>query len=386
MTHNRILVFSTDDHLHPAGGAEQAFGNITERLPHIEFDLICAKLRKEVSGYEKVKNVNIHRMGFGIPKVDGIILALFGHFCAQKLMKKNRYDLMWSMMASYGAFSAVRVKQKTGLPFLLTLQEGDALEYIYNRVKYVRKSFNRIFQSADGIQAISHFLLNWGREMGYKGDLGRVIPNGVALDAYTKVFDAKDIDEARRSFGFPSQAFILYSASRLEKKNGVGDIIEALPLLPQHVCLVVCGGGSLEGVFRARIAVLGLESRVKLLGFVEPHKLPLLLAASDTFIRPSLSEGLGSAFLEAMGGRKIAVGTNAGGIPDFLKDGETGFMVDIENPKSIAETMLRIMALNTEEKNAILDRAERMVRETYNWDFVARDMEQMFNQVIVCKQ
>ena len=156
----RILIFSTDDHLVPAGGAEQAFGNITQRLPHIEFDLICAKLRKNVKDFEKVGNVNIYRMGFGIPKVDGFILALFGHFCAYKLMRKQRYDLLWSIMASYGAFAAVRVKKKTGVPLLLTLQEGDSFDYIYNRVRFVRKSFNNIFASADGIQAISNYLLN----------------------------------------------------------------------------------------------------------------------------------------------------------------------------------------------------------------------------------
>ena len=62
----RVLVFSTDDFLYPAGGAEQALGNIVKRLPDVEFDLICAKLRRGVKGYERVGNVSIYRMGFGI--------------------------------------------------------------------------------------------------------------------------------------------------------------------------------------------------------------------------------------------------------------------------------------------------------------------------------
>jgi glycosyltransferase involved in cell wall biosynthesis len=375
----RILIFSTDDHLVPAGGAEQAFGNITQRLPHMEFDLICAKLRKGVKDFEKVGNINIYRMGFGIPKIDGIVLALFGHFCAYKLMRKHKYDLIWSIMASYGAFAAVRVNKKTGIPFLLTLQEGDSFDYIYNKVKFVRGKFNEIFKSADGIQAISNYLLNWGREMGFTGSEGKVIPNGVAVDAFTKEFSADEIQAKRASFGFKEDAFVLITSSRLEKKNGVKDVVDALALSHPDVCFVICGSGSLESDIREQVKRLGLEARVKFMGFMDPKELPLLLKASDAFIRPSLSEGLGNAFLEAMAARIPTIGTNAGGIPDFLEDGATGFMVGIEDPASIAKAVERIRALPHDEKEAILARAKALVIEQYNWEVISRDMESMFN-------
>lgn len=377
----RILIFSTDDHLVPAGGAEQAFGNIAKRLPHIQFDLICGKLRKGSKPYEVDGNITIHRMGFGVPKIDGIILALFGHYCAYKLMKKHQYDLLWSIMASYGAFAAVRVKKKTGTPILLTLQEGDSFEHIYDRVKLVRNSFNEIFQTADGIQAISQYLLRWGREMGYKGTNDKVIPNGVAVDVFTKDFDPQVIRENRSSFGFPEDALILITSSRLEKKNGVGDVVAALAKLPEHVCFVVCGSGSLEEGIRKQVHDLGLEKRVKFMGFVDPQELPLLMKSSDIFIRPSLTEGLGNAFLEAMAAEIITVGTNAGGIPDFLVDGETGFLVEIENPESIARTIEKIAALDQETKARIQDKAKALIVERFNWDVVARDMEEMFNTI-----
>ncbi len=377
----RILVFSTDDHLYPAGGAEQAFGNISERLQHIEFDLICAKLRKGAKAFEKVKNVNIYRMGFGIPKVDGFILALFGHFCAFKLMRVNRYNCIWSIMASYGAFSAVRVKKKTGIPLLLTLQEGDAFEYIYERVKRVRKQFNEIFYQADAIQAISTYLLAWGREMGYKGNVGVVIPNGVAIDAFTQTFSDEETARTRKSFGFAEGAFILITSSSLEKKNGIGDVLRALSLLPAHVCFVICGSGSLDARLRQYVDSNGLGARVKFMGFVDPKELPLLMKASDAFIRPSLTEGLGNAFFEAMAARIPVIGTPAGGIPDFLTDGETGFVVGIQDPLSIVAAVERVMTLSREEKEALLNRSERLVRERYNWNRVSKEIEMLFNEI-----
>jgi glycosyltransferase involved in cell wall biosynthesis len=379
---NRILIFSNDDHLYPAGGAEQAFGNITERLPHIEFDLVCAKLRKGAKNHEKIKNVNIFRMGLGIPKVDGVILALFGHRLAYTLMKKHEYNLVWSIMATYGAFPAVRVKKKTGLPFLLTLQEGDSFEYIYDKVRFVRKQFDEIFETADGIQAISNYLLGWGKEMGYQGNYGRVIPNGVAIDAFTKDLPDEMVEKQREAFGFPPEATILFTSSRLEKKNGIGDVIEALNKLPKEFCFVVCGSGSLEEKLKEQVGRNGLQERVRFMGFVDPSELPLLMKASDIFIRPSLSEGLGNAFLEAMAARMITIGTNAGGIPDFLEDGKTGFMVGIEDPESIVTTLIKVRNLDSEAKEQILNTAEKMVREAYNWDVVAKDMEKMFSDLI----
>jgi hypothetical protein len=226
MKYNRVIIFSTDDHLYPAGGAEQAMGNITERLPHIEFDLICAKLRKGSVSYEQVNNVHIHRVGFGIPKVDGFILALFGHFYAYRLMKKHSYDLMWSIMASYGAFSAVRVKKKLAIPFLLTLQEGDAFEYIYERVKHVRRSFNEIFEVADGIQAISKFLLEWGRELGYKGKQGvRSFLMELISRHIRNHLPKRRLHVRGRAFGFKDDAFILITSSRLVHKNGIRYVV-----------------------------------------------------------------------------------------------------------------------------------------------------------------
>lgn len=114
------------------------------------------------------------------------------------------------------------------------------------------------------------------------------------------------------------------TASRLVKKNGVKDIVEALVFLPKQYKLVVAGQGKLEKSLKSKVTNLKLEDRVIFVGFISHELLPLYLKASDIFVRPSLSEGLGNSFLEAMAAGIPVVGTPVGGIPDFLTDRETG--------------------------------------------------------------
>ena len=163
-------------------------------------------------------------------------------------------------------------------------------------------------------------------------------------------------------------------------------MINALPSLPSYVCFVICGSGALEPLLRARVSELGLDKRVRFMGFVNPDALPLLMKASNLFIRPSLSEGLGNAFLEAMATRILVIGTNAGGIPDFLTDNETGFVVEIGNPESIVRVVNNILCLDNATKEKIIEKAYMMVIKKYNWDLVSSNMEQMFHKISLCRQ
>ncbi|OGZ34361.1 MAG: hypothetical protein A2Y98_01000 [Candidatus Portnoybacteria bacterium RBG_19FT_COMBO_36_7] len=381
----KIIIFSTDDFLPPSGGAEIAIGEITNRLPNFEFDLFCARIRKNASKFEKRGNVNIYRLGPGISKIDKFLLASLGHRQALKNHKKEPYSLVWSVMASYGGFAAVRFKKRTGVPFLLTLQEGDPLESIENKVRLGSKYFKNIFSQADALQAISNFLYEWGLRMGFQGKVGKVIPNGVDIANFARQLAQQEISEIRNSFGFGRETLILVTASRLEKKNGIGDVISALKILPEKVCFVICGFGSLEEQTRKQVKELGLEKRVRFMGMVSHENLPRILKSCDIFIRPSLTEGLGNSFLEAMAAGLIVIGTMVGGIPDFLKDGITGFACRPEDPQNIASAVTKIMSLSNPDLVKVRANALDMVKKEYNWDIVSKKMEQIFKQLIGSK-
>jgi glycosyltransferase involved in cell wall biosynthesis len=142
-------------------------------------------------------------------------------------------------------------------------------------------------------------------------------------------------------------------------------------------------------MLRALARGLKVESRVQFLGQIGHADLPKYLAVSDIFIRPSLSEGMGNSFVEAMAVKLPVIATQEGGIADFLFDPElnpekesTGRAVKARDPKGIARAAKLYMS-EKEMTEKIVENAEKLAREKYDWDLIAKDMkEKVFDAVL----
>lgn len=359
-----------------------AVKEITDRLPGYDFHLVTARLRRGLPTEERVGAVTVHRVGWGIPALDKLVLALLGHRYALRLHRRQPFDFAWSLMASYGGFATLSFHRAARVPYLLTLQEGDPIEYILRRVRLVQGRFRAIFTEAAGMQSISNYLHRWGFQMGFRGRADEVVPNGVDVDAFATPLPAADIQATRSSFGFPEGATVVVTASRLVVKNGIEHVVRALPLLPQDVCFCICGVGELEQELRRLAEQLGVGSRVRFAGFVSHADLPRILQASDIFIRPSLTEGLGNSFLEAMAAGNVTIGTMVGGIPDFLADGVTGIACEQKNPASVAQAIGRAVALDADARRRMHDAALAMIRSRFEWRGIAARMDSLISRML----
>ncbi len=353
------------------GGAEIAVKEITERTQTIQFDMITARFGGKLPRKEKIGNITIHRVGIGWPLFDKYLLAFYGHKIAEKLHKENKYDLIWAIMASYGGFAAGFFKKNhPAMPFLLTLQEGDDLKYISRRVGFFRKTFKEIFRRADYIQAISAFLANWAEEQGAKCPI-EVVPNGVNSEKFKVI-----------NLNLKAEGKVIVTVSRLVEKNGLEYLIEAMRLLPDNVKLAVIGAGELEKKLKSKIVNLKLQDKVKMLGAVDNDSVPNYLAAADVFVRPSLSEGQGISFLEAMAAGVPVIASPVGGIPDFLRDGETGWFCEVKNPRSIAEKIKYVFDEKNKDKvREVANKANKMVEAKYSWEMISSKMKNIFDNL-----
>ena len=358
----RVLIFSLS-YFPLVGGAEVAIKEIADRIPasQIEFDMVTLRFDHSHPKFEKIGNVNIHRIGGGFGYLSKILFIPQ----AASFALRRKYDLFWAMM-TYMLFPLTLARifgNKT--PYVLTLQDGDPFTHVFNRlwILIFRPLLSYGFKHASKIQTISHFLATWARQAGYQKEV-LVIPNGVDIKKFTSLAP-HSLDETH---------ITLITTSRLVEKNGVGDVIEAVRLLPENIDFKILGMGPLETKLKSQVTMLGLEERVKFTGFISQAEIPEHLAQADIFIRPSLSEGQGISFIEAMAASLPVIATPVGGIPDFLTDGETGVFCKPSDPQSIAQAVMRL-AGDENLRERIKANALKIVREKYDWDLIAEEMK-----------
>ena len=307
-----------------------------------------------------------------------LLFPFLAYFKSLSLHRKNKYDIVWSVMAGRNGFSALFFKLTyKKVKFLLTLQEGDRLSYPKERAGIlwfvVGGLFKKIFIKADFIQVISKYLKTWAHDMGYKGEI-EVIPNGADIQNFQLLITNFQKNKIRKELGIGKNEKVIITTSRLVEKNAIEDIIRALMFLPENFKLLIAGEGKLFYRLRELTNELRLTKRVLFLGNIKYEEISQYLHISDVFVRPSLSEGLGSSFIEAMAAGVPVIATEVGGITDFLKDGKTGLFTGVHDSRGISEK-IEILMKDSKLREKIINNAKQMVSEKYDWNLITKNMK-----------
>ena len=391
----RILIFSLTYFPQPVGGAEIAIHEITDRISpqDIEFDMVTLRLDRSLPKKERMGNVTVYRVGFtalsptsadlvSYPlKLNKFFFPLLATLKAIRLHKKHSYDGVWVIMAAFAGFGALFFSYLyPRVPYVLTLQEGDPIPYIKHKVRFVYPLFRRIFLRASVIQTISNYLARFARSMEYRGPI-EVVPNGVDVKYFSSPWREDEKLALSRALQKREEDIYLITVSRLVRKNAIDDCISALTFLPSHVHLLIVGEGPDRDALTKLSEESGVRSRTHFLGHITHEHVPKYLHISDIFLRPSLSEGMGNAFVEAMAAGLPVIGTQEGGIADFLFDPNlnpdklsTGRVVAPHDPHGIAEAVTRYLT-DTETTFSIIKNARAMVAEKYDWRRIADEMK-----------
>ena len=172
----------------------------------------------------------------------------------------------------------------------------------------------------------------------------------------------------RAPLGVPDGAPLLFSAGALVRHKDHATLLDAMPAVLAEfpaARLLIAGEGDLRGALEESIAALELESRVTLLG----HRtdVPALARAADLYVSSSWSEGLGTSVLEALACRTPVVAAIAGGIPEMVRDGETGRLVPNRDPAALARAICE--SLRDRDGTAIMaDAGRKLVEDRFTAD------------------
>jgi glycosyltransferase involved in cell wall biosynthesis len=209
-------------------------------------------------------------------------------------------------------------------------------------------------------EAVKEFLMQIGE---ISPDKGTVIYNPVS----TPKFFERD-----RQFNFT-----IVSVGRLEKVKNQELLIQAIYALQTHdIRLILVGDGSERSNLEALIVELGLQEKVMITGFVsEPER---YLAKADLFVLPSLSEGFGIAAVEAMLCAVPCLCSKVGGIPEFITEGETGWLFDPSNPEELTQKLQTIINLDPVELAKIGSKGKAYVSDRFTEAKYVQQLEDLY--------
>lgn len=198
--------------------------------------------------------------------------------------------------------------------------------------------YREVWTEADALHLVSEYL--W-RQAQYRGcplkKKYAVIPSAIDIAAFhpDKRLEANEV-------GTKNRPLRLLSVGRLEWVKGYEYAIEAVARLHQQgtVCeyTIVGGGNYLEPIAFARHQ-FGLSDVVRLLGTQSRSEVFTQMQQADVFLHAAVSEGFCNAVIEAQAMGLPVVCTDAGGLPENVLDGETGFVVPRRNPQAMAEKL-----------------------------------------------
>ncbi len=307
------------------------------------------------------------------------------------LCRSLQPGFIWCGNIKPAAYPANWARERTGVPYGIIVHGTDLLllQHQAHQSALKRKVARTLIQPASVIVANSRYTrdlcLTVCQEIGVPlaPDLVKVVPLGTDPQHFRSGVDTR---AARTRYGLTSGRWML-TVARLTTHKGIDTGLRVLAeLAGKHKDLnyAVVGAGKIQNQLVELAEQLKLTDRVRFLTNVPDDDLPALYNLADVYLGVSRQaesnvEGFGISLVEASACGLPVVAGKSGGIPDAVRDGETGLLVDPTDVKAIAGTVERV--LNDSALARKLGAGGRKAVETYfNWDRVTREMIMIADQ------
>ena len=245
-------------------------------------------------------------------------------------------DISHSHFVSPQGYAGVRLKEKYGIPSIVTAHGYDVYDLPYRSEEW-RELVASTLDAADHVITVSHSNLRHLERLRVKAPVS-VIPNGFRDD----LFYPADQALCRKKLGLPEDRQVIVTVGSLSRVKGHEFLVRAMRTLADHgsdVLCVIVGQGGLRAGLEGLIRELRLDGRVLLAG-ARPHsEIPLWLNAADLFVLPSLAEGNPTVMFECLGCGRPFVGTAVGGVPEHITSEDIGYVVEAGDPGRLAEAI-----------------------------------------------
>lgn len=322
------------------GGAESFFSRLVAGLHRTGYPTLAVVRRR--SHLARTLDPSVPRVEAGMRSGADVLTA----WRIRRLLRRHRPEIVQTYLG--------RASRLTRVP------RGSATVHVARLGGYYRPN---AYRHADAWVGNTLGICDHLLRAGFPAE--RVFHVGNFVEAPGRPADPVARAEARARLGVPDDALLLFALGRFVPKKGFGDLLHAFARLPAEVGgrplhLVVAGDGVLRAELEALGERLGVAARVRWTGWLpDPGA---AFAAADLFVCPSREEPLGNVVLEAWGRGAPVVATRTAGPKELMVDGETGVLVEVGEPRALAEGILRVLRAPAAEVEAMVDAGLRRVR------------------------
>lgn len=231
---------------------------------------------------------------------------------------------------------------------------------------------------ADYYIAISHQIKQVMVNDGIAAERIFVAHSGIDLQRFARVAGNHLVDEFNLK---PAERVVInvaHLAGHKGQKYLVGAIPHVLAAIP-NVRFFIIGKGELMSELQALSVSLGIGHALTFTGF--RNDVGAFYKIADLFVMSSVQEGLGTAILDALALGIPVVAANAGGIPEVIKDGETGRLVEAANPQALAKGIIEMLA-NVDQARAMARRGQDNVKAEFSIDAMVENNLAVYNRLL----
>ncbi|QAY66134.1 N-acetyl-alpha-D-glucosaminyl L-malate synthase BshA [Paenibacillus protaetiae] len=293
-----------------------------------------------------------------------------------QVAKMQELDLLHVHYAVPHAVCAYIAKQMAGdgLKTVTTLHGTDIT--VLAQDESLKDLIRLAINESDAVTAVSGDLIKETRQL-----LDITAPIDLTYNFVDKrVYYPRDVAALRGDYAAPHEKILMH-ISNFRPVKRVGDVIDIFAKVSERLPskLLLVGEGPELTKIQCKIRSMGLEDKVHFLG--KQEDVAQVISLADVVLLPSEKESFGLVSLEAMACGVPTIGSNAGGIPELVTHGETGFLSpigDVDGMALYAEKLLTDDALHDKMKQACIHRA----RTEFCNDTITSQYESIYYRVL----
>jgi glycosyltransferase involved in cell wall biosynthesis len=273
---------------------------------------------------------------------------------------------------------------------LLRLKHVVTVHGIYHDLwKEVSPGWNSVFNTVseriilrlpyDKMVCVSGSVTERLQRIGVSHKKMEIIPNGVDFEN----FNPNVRSDIRNRLKIGEEPLITFFGS-LTPIKGLPYLFKSIPLIKkrlQHAKFLIVGEGYQKNSLMELARKLKIEDSVIFHKYIPHSSMAAYLIETDVVVVPSLMEGGSLIPLEAMACKTPVVATRVGGIPEIVRNGETGILTEPRSPESIAKGIITI--LNDKSlREKITSNGYGYVKKNFTWNKVAERTIRLYNSIL----